>query len=35
MSSRTLSKKLAGVKPGTLLVGIDLALDRKVACPFP
>jgi hypothetical protein len=31
MSSRTLSKKLAGVKPGTLLVGIDLALDRKVA----
>jgi transposase len=31
MSSRTLSKKLASVKPGTLFVGIDLALDRNVA----
>jgi len=31
MSNRTLSKKLASVKPGTLFVGIDLALDRNVA----
>jgi transposase len=31
MSSRTLSKKLASVKPGTLFVGVDLALDRNVA----
>ena len=31
MSQRTLSKKLAGVKPGTLFVGVDLALDRNVA----
>jgi len=31
MSNSTLSKKLAGVKPGTLYVGVDLALDRNVA----
>jgi transposase len=31
MSQRTLSKKLANVKPGTLFVGVDLALDRNVA----
>jgi transposase len=31
MSQSTLSKKLASVKPGTLFVGIDLALDRNVA----
>jgi transposase len=31
MSNRTLSKKLASVKPGTLFVGVDLALDRNVA----
>ena len=31
MSSRTLSKKLSSVKPGTLFVGVDLALDRNVA----
>jgi transposase len=31
MSQRTLSKKLASVKPGTLFVGVDLALDRNVA----
>ena len=31
MSSRTLSKKLASVKPGTLFIGVDLALDRNVA----
>jgi hypothetical protein len=31
MSSSTLSKKLASVKPGTLFVGVDLALDRNVA----
>jgi len=31
MSNRTLSKKLASVKPGTLFVGVDLALDRDVA----
>jgi transposase len=31
MSNSTLSKKLASVKPGTLFVGIDLALDRNVA----
>jgi transposase len=31
MSNRTLSKKLASVKPGTLFVGIDLGLDRNVA----
>jgi transposase len=31
MSNRTLSKKLANVKPGTLFVGVDLALDRNVA----
>lgn len=29
--SNTLAKKLAGVKPGTLYVGTDLALDRNVA----
>ena len=27
----TLAKKLASVKPGTLFVGVDLALDRNVA----
>ena len=31
MSNSTLSKKLASVKPGTLFVGTDLALDRNVA----
>ena len=31
MSQSTLSKKLASVKPGTLFVGVDLALDRNVA----
>ena len=31
MSNSTLSRKLASVKPGTLFVGIDLALDRNVA----
>jgi len=31
MSQRTLPKKLASVKPGTLFVGVDLALDRNVA----
>jgi transposase len=31
MSQRTLAKKLACVKPGTLFVGVDLALDRNVA----
>jgi len=29
--SRTLAKKLAQVKPGTLLVGVDLGMDRNVA----
>jgi len=29
--SRTLAKKLAQVKPGTLFVGVDLGLDRNVA----
>jgi transposase len=31
MSQSTLAKKLARVKPGTLFVGVDLALDRNVA----
>ena len=31
MSNRTLTKKLASVKPGTLFVGVDLGLDRNVA----
>ncbi len=31
MAKSTLSKKLANVKPGTLFVGVDLALDRNVA----
>jgi transposase len=31
MSNSTLSKKLVSVKPGTLFVGVDLALDRNVA----
>jgi transposase len=31
MSNSTLSKKLASVKPGTLFVGVDLALDRNIA----
>lgn len=31
MSQRTLSKKLSSLKPGTLYVGIDLALDHNVA----
>jgi hypothetical protein len=31
MPTRTLTKKLAHVKPGTLFVGVDLALDRNVA----
>jgi len=30
MSNSTLSKKLASVKPGTLLAGVDLALDGNV-----
>ena len=29
--SRTLPRKLAQVKPGTLFVGVDLGQDRKVA----
>lgn len=29
--TRTLSKKLADVKPGTLFIGVDLGLDRNVA----
>ena len=29
--SRTLAKRLARVKPGTLFVGVDLGLDRNVA----
>jgi transposase len=29
--SRTLARKLASVKPGTVYVGVDLALDRNVA----
>ena len=28
--SRTLTKKLASVKPGTLFAGVDLAKDRNV-----
>ena len=31
MSKRTLSKKLASVKPGSLYVGVDQGLDRNVA----
>lgn len=31
MSNRTLSKKLSSVEPGTLFVGVDLALERNVA----
>jgi transposase len=31
MSNRTLTKKLASVKPGTVFVGVDLALDHNVA----
>jgi len=31
MSQSTLAKKLTSVKPGTLFVGVDLALDRNVA----
>jgi transposase len=31
MSQSTLSKKLAKIKPGTLFVGVDLALDHNVA----
>ena len=31
MSNSTLSKKLASVKPGTVFVGVDLALDHNVA----
>jgi transposase len=31
MSNSTLSKKLSSVKPGTLNIGVDLALDRNVA----
>jgi len=31
VSQSTLSKKLASVKPGTLFVGVDLALGRNVA----
>ncbi|MFV2045207.1 MAG: IS110 family transposase [Anaerolineales bacterium] len=31
MSNSTLSKKLANVEPGTLYVGVDLALKRNVA----
>jgi transposase len=31
MSQRNVAKKLASVKPGTLFVGVDLALNRNVA----
>ena len=31
MSTKTLSKKLAAIKPGTLFVGVDLALDCNTA----
>jgi transposase len=31
MSQNTLIKKLARVKPGTVFIGVDLALDRNVA----
>lgn len=31
MSQRTLTKKLSSLKPGTLYVGVDLALDQNVA----
>ena len=31
MSQRTLSKKLSSLRPGTLYVGVDLALDHNVA----
>jgi len=31
MSHRTLTRKLAKIKPGTLFVGVDLALERNVA----
>ena len=31
MSHRTLTDKLAGVKPGTLFVGVDLGLDHNTA----
>ena len=31
MSNSSLSRELASVKPGTLFVGVDLALDRNVA----
>ena len=31
MSHRTLTRKLAKIKPGTLFVGVDLALDHNVA----
>ena len=31
MSQRTLSKKLSSLKPGTLYVGVDLALGYNVA----
>ena len=33
--TRTLSKKLADVKPGTLFIGVDLGLDRNVAVVTP
>ena len=29
--SKSLAKKLAQIKPGTLFVGVDLALDRSVS----
>ena len=31
MSTKTLSKKLAAIEPGTLFVGVDLALDCNTA----
>jgi transposase len=31
MSQRTLSRKISSLKPGSLYVGVDLALDQNVA----
>ena len=31
MSSKTLARKLADVKPGTIFVGVDLGLDSNTA----
>jgi len=35
MSHRTLTNKLADVKPGTLFVGVDLGLDHNSAVVLP